>query len=125
MPRLGYNFCVDETPEELERIRQEAEEIDVYRYRRRRRGFYAILLGAVMAGAVWLGLEMMDKRRNPCERLRKYFCHVDAKSLNCTTYEGIQKESEADGSVKMRRNIRHQCERKIARMQEEDSVKVP
>lgn len=116
---------MDETPEELERIRQEADEIDVYRYRRRRRGFYAILLGAVMAGAVWLGLEMMDKRRNPCQRLRNYFCHVDGKSLNCTTYQGIQRESEQDGSEKMRRNIRHQCERKIARLQEEDNIKVP
>lgn len=116
---------MDESPEELERIRQEAGEIDVYRYRRRRRGFYAVLLGAVMAGAVWLVMEMVDKRRNPCERVRNYYCRLDSGSLNCSTYEGIQKESEADGSEKMRRNIRHQCERKIARLEEEEGVKVP
>lgn len=115
---------MDETPEELEQIRREAGQIDVNRYRRRRQAFYAVLLGAVAAGAVWLAFEMVDKRRNPCERVRDHYCKAAPDPLNCTAYEGIKKESEADVSEKMRRNIRHQCERKIERLKSEDGVVV-
>lgn len=110
---------MDETPEELAQMREEAEGIDVYRYQRRRRAIYAVLLGSALAGAVWLGLEMMDKRRNPCERVRDHLCRQDPRALACSTYEGILKESESDPSEAMRRNIRHQCERKIERLAED------
>ena len=36
---------MDETPEELERIRQEADKIDPYRYRKRNRAMAAIASG--------------------------------------------------------------------------------
>ena len=39
---------MDETPEEMEEIRREADRIDVYRYRKRFR-----LLGAIALGRRW------------------------------------------------------------------------
>lgn len=114
---------MDETPEELEQIRREAEQIDPYKYRRRWRSFLAIVIGMAGAGAVWLGLEMKDKSRNPCARVKDYLC-AKAAGFECTTYTGIVDESEQDSNSEMRRNIRAQCERKIARLAEE-GVKVP
>lgn len=116
---------MDETPEELERLRDEADGIDVNRYRRKRRAIYGLIVGSLAAAAVWGVLEMVDQRRNPCQRVHDYYCHHDPASLNCTTYKGILKESEADGSVAMRRNIKHQCERKIERLKSDDGIKVP
>jgi hypothetical protein len=65
---------MDETPEELDRIRREAEDIDVHQYQKRFRALKAIGLGAALAGLVWLVMIMLDSRRNPCERLRDYVC---------------------------------------------------
>jgi hypothetical protein len=65
---------MDETPEELERIRREAEDIDVHQYQKRFRALKAVGLGAALAGLVWLVMIMLDSRRNPCERLRDYVC---------------------------------------------------
>jgi type IV secretory pathway VirB10-like protein len=67
---------MDETPEELERIRREAEDIDVHQYQKRFRALKAIGLGAALAGLVWLVMIMLDSRRNPCERLRDYVCRL-------------------------------------------------
>jgi hypothetical protein len=114
---------VDETPEELEQIRREAQQIDVYKYRRRWRGFLAIVIGMAGAGAVWLVLEMKDKGRNPCARVKDYVC-AKSPGFECTTYTGIFEESEQDKSAEMRRNIRAQCERKIRNLAE-DGEKVP
>ena len=115
---------MDETPEELEEIRREAEQIDVYRYRRRFRTLGAIALGAAMAGLVWLVLIMMDSRRNPCERVRDHFCKQDAAGLQCKSYAEILDESIHDESKEMRANIRAQCQSKIDRLKEEDGVEV-
>ena len=64
---------MDETPEELERIRREAEAIDVHRYQKRFRAMKAVGLGALAAGLVWLVLLMLDSRRNPCERVQAHY----------------------------------------------------
>ena len=47
---------MDETPEELERIRREADAIDVHQYQKRFRALKAVGLGAAAAGVVWLVL---------------------------------------------------------------------
>ena len=57
--------AMDETPEELEQIRREAEQIDVHQYRRRFRMLKAILLGAGLAGLTWLGLALYDGATQP------------------------------------------------------------
>lgn len=116
---------MNETPEELEHMSAEAEDIDVNRYRRKRRAIYGLIVGALAASAVWAVLEMVDQRRNPCQRVHDHYCQRDPGSLNCTTYKGILKESEADGSIAMRRNIKHQCERKIERLKSDDGINVP
>jgi hypothetical protein len=56
---------MDETPEQLEQIRREADQIDVNQYRKRFRALKAVALGAAGAGLVWLALIMLDSRRNP------------------------------------------------------------
>jgi len=114
---------MDETPEELEQIRREAEQIDPYKYRKRSRRIAAIALGALGAGAVWGVLELIDMRRNPCERLRDHYCR-QAGDPRCTTYQQIFKESVDDESNKMRSMIRSQCETKIKRLKDEDGVRV-
>ena len=115
---------MDETPEELEQIRREADEIDVYKYRRRFRALKAIALGAFMAGIVWVGLWMFDSRKNPCERVRDHFCHQDPRGVQCQSYTSLVDESVHDSSAEMRGNIRAQCQSKIERLKEEDNVDV-
>ena len=115
---------MDETPEELEQIRREAEAIDVHQYRKRFRALAAIALGALMAGLVWLVLYMVDSKRNPCERVRDHYCKQDPASLNCKSYTGILDESLHDDSPAMRANIKSQCQSKIDRLKEEDGVEV-
>lgn len=115
---------MDETPEELEQIRREAEEIDVHHYRKRFRTIKAILLGAAMAGLTWLVMIMADSRRNPCERVRNYFCKQDPASSECKSYQMVLRESEEEGPT-MRANIRAQCQTKIATLLEDRGVKVP
>lgn len=115
---------MDETPEELEQIRREAAQIDPYQYRKKRRLMFAFLLGPLGAGLIWGVLELYDRARNPCERLRDHFCQRTPGGVNCTAYEGLMKESVEDESPKMRGTIREQCERKIRRLEEDDGVKV-
>ena len=115
---------MDETPEEMEQIRREAAEIDVYRYRKRFRALKAFGLGGAMAGLVWLVLTMLDARRNPCERVRDHFCRQDANGAQCKMYAGIFDESLHDDSGEMRANIKSQCQSKIDRLKEEDGVDV-
>ena len=115
---------MDETPEEMERIRREAEAIDVYKYRRRFRALKAIALGAFMAGMVWVVLWMVDSRKNPCERVRDHFCRQDPNGLQCKSYQGILDESLHDEGAEMRANIKSQCQSKIERLKEEDGVVV-
>ena len=115
---------MDETPEELEQIRREADAIDVYKYRRRFRALKAVALGAFMAGLVWVALWMVDSRKNPCERVRDHFCRQDPNGLQCKSYQGILDESLHDEGAEMRANIKSQCQSKIERLKEEDGVVV-
>jgi len=115
---------MDETPEELEQIRREAEQIDVYKYRRRFRALKAVALGAFMAGLVGLILWMVDSRKNPCEQVLSYFCHQDPKGVQCRSYQGILDESLHDESAEMRSNIKAQCQSKIERMRDEDHIDI-
>jgi hypothetical protein len=122
-----YNIAattMDETPEEMDQIRREAGEIDVYRYRNRFRWLRAIGVGALMAGLVWLILTMLDSRRNPCERVRDHFCKKDPAGIQCTSYREIMEESLHDDSSAMRANIKAQCQTKIDRLKEDDGVEV-
>ena len=111
---------MDETPEELEQIRRDADKIDVHQYRKRFRFLAAIGLGAAMAGLVWLIMVMLDSRRDPCERVRAHFCGQDPQGLACKSYTGI-----LDGeSNSMRANIKAQCQSKIERLKEDDGITV-
>ena len=115
---------MDETPEELEQIRREADQIDVYRYKKRFRALAAIGLGSLASGAVWLVLIMVDSRKNPCEKVRNYFCHKDPAGLQCKSYESILDESLHDDTPAMRSNIKAQCQSKIDRLKEDDGIEV-
>jgi hypothetical protein len=118
------NRPMDETPEELEQIKREADAIDPYQYRKRRRLMAAVGLGALGAGLVWAVLELHDRARNPCQRVRDHYCTTTPGGPNCGAYEAILKESVEDESPKMRSTIREQCERKIARLRDEEHVKI-
>jgi hypothetical protein len=125
--RGGYNIAeidMDETPEELEQIRREAEQIDVHHYRKRFRFLAAMALGGLMAGIVALVLWMVDSKRNPCERVRDHFCKQDPAGLQCKSYAAILDESQTDDNPKMRANIKAQCLSKIERLKEEDGITV-
>ncbi len=115
---------MDETPEEMEQIRRDAALIDPLRYKKRLRLVGIAIMVVVVAGMVWLALEARNGSRNPCERLRDHLCAQAPTSLNCTTYDGIFKESVEDESPKMRSLVRQQCETKISRLKEEDGVVV-
>jgi hypothetical protein len=115
---------MDETPEELEQIRREAEKIDVHHYRKRFRAITAIALGAAMAGLVALVMWMVDSKRNPCERVRDHYCAQDPAGMACKMYGGILDESLHDESSQMRANIKAQCLSKIERLKEDDGITV-
>ena len=108
----------------MEQIRREADQIDVYRYRKRFRAMAAIGLGSLAAGVVWVALIMVDSRKNPCEKVRNYFCHKDPAGLQCKSYEGILDESLHDDTPAMRSNIKAQCQSKIDRLKEDDGIDV-
>jgi hypothetical protein len=114
---------MDETPEQLEQIRREADQIDIHHYRRRHRTFKAILLGAGLAGLTWLVLILADSRRNPCQRVRDHFCKTDAAGPQCRSYEVVLRESEDEGAT-MRANIRAHCQSKIDSLREEQGITV-
>jgi hypothetical protein len=115
---------LEDMDEELDRIRRDAAGVDIYKHRRRYRLFKAILLGAALAGLTALVMAMVDGRRNPCERVRDYLCHKDPAGLQCKAYAAIVDESVHDSSGEMRSQIREQCQSKIARLKEEESVEV-
>jgi hypothetical protein len=115
---------MDETPEELEQIRREADQIDVYRYRKRFRALAAVGLGSLAAGVVWVVLIMVDSRKNPCEKVRNYYCRKDPAGMQCKSYEGILDESLHDDNPRMRANIRAQCQSKIDRVKEDEGIDI-
>jgi hypothetical protein len=114
---------MDETPEELEQIRREANEIDVHQYRKRFRTVKAILLGAGLAGLTWLVLSMVDSRRNPCQRVRDHLCKAAPASPECRSYDVVLRESQDEGPA-MRANIRAQCQTKIETLRQEQGIQV-
>jgi hypothetical protein len=115
---------MDETPEELEEIRREAENIDLYRYRRRRRRLITALVFLAGAGVCWVAVKMAVASRNPCERVRDHYCRLAPDPTRCASYEGIFRESVHDQSPAMRSMIRDQCLTKINRLKEEDGITV-
>ncbi len=115
---------MDETPEELEQIRREAERIDPHKYRRRYRAMMTLLALVFCAGVAWVAVRMAVASRNPCERVRNYFCRKAPNPAACTSYQAILKESVEDDSPKMRGVIRDQCLTKINRLKEEDGITV-
>jgi hypothetical protein len=115
---------MDETPEEMEKIRADADAIDVHQYQRRFRALKAVGLGAAGAGLVWLVLILIDSRRNPCERVRDHFCKQQPAGIACKTYGGVFDESVHDDNPEMRANIKAQCLSKIERLKEEDGITV-
>jgi hypothetical protein len=121
-PITGEARALDE---ELERFRRQADAIDPYRYRRRKRMMAAVALGALLAGLVYVILAAIDQARNPCERVRDYVCGLDAKSVDCQSYEGIVRESVEDQSAMARSAIRQQCETRINRLLLDKGIKVP
>jgi len=115
---------MDETPEELEQIRREAENIDPHKYRRRYRIMMTALAVAFCTAVVWVAVKMAVASRNPCERVRDYFCRPVIDATKCNSYQSIFKESVEDESPKMRGMIRDQCLTKIDRLTEEDGITV-
>ncbi len=116
---------MDETPEELEQIRREAETIDPQKYRRRYRLVMTVLAVAFCTAVVWVAMDMAVASRNPCERVRDYFCKKALTDVaKCNSYQVVFKESVEDQSPKMRGVIRDQCLTKIIRMKEEDGITV-
>jgi len=113
---------MDETPEELEQIRREADAIDPNKYRRRYRALMALVALGFCTAVVWVAVRMAVASRNPCERVRDYFCRPVRDPSKCNSYQSIYKESVEDESPKMRGLIRDQCLTKITRLKDEDGV---
>ncbi len=117
---------MDESPEELEEIRREAATIDPQKYGRRYRRMMALLAAVFCTAVVWVAVRMAVASRNPCERVRDYFCRkaVPLDPDKCNSYQVIFKESVEDPSPRMRGVIRDQCVTKIDRLREEDGITV-
>lgn len=115
---------MDETPEELEQIRREAEKIDPNKYRRRYRVVMTVLATAFCVLVAWVAIHMATASRNPCERVRDYYCRQTQQAAACASYQTILEESVEDENAKMRGVIRDQCLTKISRLKEEDGITV-
>ena len=113
---------MDETPEEMEQIRKEAAAIDPLRYRRRHRLLVTVLASLFCAAVVLVAIHMARASRNPCERVRTYFCSKAHDEPKCVIYDEIFKESVSDDSSQMRSMIRDQCLTKIERMKSEEGI---
>jgi hypothetical protein len=116
---------MDETEEELQQIRREAETIDPHKYRRRYRRLMALVAAIFCTAVIWVAVHMAVASRNPCERLRDYLCRkAPLDATKCNTYQVIFKESVEDQNARMRGVIRDQCLTKINRLRDEDGVTV-
>jgi hypothetical protein len=115
---------MDETPEELEQIRREAEAIDPHKYRRRYRVLMTLLAVGFCTLTGWVAVRMAAASRNPCERVREYYCREAPDRAKCDSYQIILKESVQDESARMRGVIRDQCLTKINRLKAEDGITV-
>ena len=110
--------------EELEAYRRKGDTFDAVRHRRRNRILAAVGVGALGAGIVYVVLAAFDQARNPCQRVRDYYCGQAAKSPTCETYESILRESVEDTSAAARGAIRHQCATRITRLKADEGVEV-
>lgn len=72
----------------------------------------------------WVAIRMAVASRNPCERVRDYFCKKSLDAEKCNSYQGVFKESVQDESPKMRGVIRDQCLTKINRMKDEEGINI-
>jgi hypothetical protein len=74
----------------------------------------------------WVAVRMTVASRNPCERVRDYFCRKvsPVDPTTCNNYQVIFKESVQDESARMRSTIRDQCLTKIDRLKDEDGITV-
>jgi hypothetical protein len=115
---------MDETPEELEAIKREAERIDPQKYRRRYRVLMTLVALAFCTAAVWVAIRMADAGRNPCERVRDYFCKKVRDAAKCDIYHTIYQDSVEDENPQMRGVIRDQCLTKINRLKSEEGITV-
>jgi hypothetical protein len=116
---------MDETPEELEQIRREAETIDLYKYRRRARALMTLIAFAFCALVVWVAVRMVVASRNPCERVRDHYCRKVVDRVKCDMYQVVYKDSVEDDSAHMRSAIRDDCVTKIKRLKDEEGITVP
>jgi hypothetical protein len=115
---------MDETPEELEQIRREAEAIDLHKYRRRYRALMTLVALGFCTGVVWVAIRMAEAGRNPCARVRDHYCRKAVDRAKCESYQVIYQESVEDESDKMRGVIRDQCLTKINRLKAEEGITV-
>jgi cytochrome c553 len=115
---------MDETPEELAEIKREAERIDPHKYRRRYRVLMTLVALAFCVAVAWVAITMAEAGRNPCERVRDYYCKQAGDAAKCDSYHAVYQESVKDESPKMRGVIRDQCVTKINRLKEEEGITV-
>ena len=116
---------MDETPEELEQIRREADQIDVHQYRKR---FRAAGRGRRSAPR-WPGLVWLVMSWSTAGATRASACATTSASrippaCRARPTPGILDESLHDESPQMRANIKAQCQSKIDRLKEEDGITV-
>jgi hypothetical protein len=120
-PVTGEARALDE---ELERLHRSRDDFDPVRHRRRNRMLAAIGVGALAAGLVYVVLAAFDQARNPCQRVRDYFCALDGKSAACQSYQSILQESIEETSPMARGAIRQQCQTRIERLKIDEGIKV-
>ena len=124
-PSTGEARALDD---EIESYRQKrdgkGDGVDIYKYRRRNRALAAVGIGALGAGIVYVVMTGFDQARNPCQRVRDYYCGQDAKSTACASYDSILQESVEDGSPAARSAIRYQCETRIKRLAADEGIKI-
>ena len=117
---------MDETPEELEQIRREADAdrrppvpqaVPAPRRDRARRARWRGWSALVM----W----MVDSKREPVRARARPLLQAGSRTASpCKSYAGILDESLHDDSAQMRANIKAQCLSKIERLKEEDGITV-
>ena len=103
---------MDETPEELAEIKREAERIDPHKYRRRYRVLMTLVALAFCVAVAWVAITMADAGRNPCERVRDYYCKQAGDAAKCDSYhavyQGIRRGREPQDERRDPRSMRHE-----------------
>ena len=115
---------MDETPEELEQIRREADQIDVHQYKKRFRALAAIGLGSLAAGAVWLVLVMIDSRRTPASGCATTSATRTPPACSARPTRASSTSRCTTTAPPCAPTSSAQCQSKIDRLKEEDGVEV-